>query len=57
VPFGPKRYGRRRPLSLGFDEGIPKEMATVNEIFNSLPPEIVETLATYVTIEMFKRGG
>lgn len=50
-------YGPRILKALGFDKGIPKEMATVNEIFNSLPPEIVEPLATYVTIEMFKRGG
>ena len=50
-------YGPRILKALGFDKGIPKEMATVNEIFNSLPPEIVEPLASYVTIEMFKRGG
>ena len=50
-------YGPRILKALGFDAGIPKEMATVNEIFNSLPPEIVEPLATYVTIEMFRRGG
>lgn len=50
-------YGPRILKALGFDKGIPKEMATMNEIFNSLPPEIVEPLATYVTIEMFRRGG
>ncbi len=50
-------YGPRILKALGFDKGIPKEMATMNEIFNSLPPEIVEPLAAYVTIEMFRRGG
>jgi glutamate/tyrosine decarboxylase-like PLP-dependent enzyme len=49
--------GPRILKALGFDKGIPKEMATMNELFNSLPPEIVEPLATYVTIEMFRRGG
>jgi glutamate/tyrosine decarboxylase-like PLP-dependent enzyme len=49
--------GPRILKALGFDKGIPKEMATTNELFNSLPPEIVEPLATYVTIEMFRRGG
>jgi hypothetical protein len=48
--------GPRILKALGFDKGIPKEMATMNELFNSLPPEIVEPLATYVSIEMFRRG-
>lgn len=49
-------YGPRILKALGFDKGIPKEKAMINEMFNSLPPEIVEPVATYVTIELFRRG-
>lgn len=49
-------YGPRILKALGLDKGVPKEMAMINEMFNSLPPDIVEPLLTYVTIEMFRRG-
>jgi len=49
-------YGPRILKALGLDRGIPREMAMINEMFNSLPPEIVEPLLTYVTIELFRRA-
>jgi sphinganine-1-phosphate aldolase len=49
-------YGPRIMKALGVDKGVPREMAIINEMFNSLPPEIVEPLLTYVAIELYRRG-
>lgn len=50
-------YGPRIMKALGVDRGVPREMAMINEMLNSLPPEIVEPLLTYVTNELFRTGG
>ncbi|MEM4496252.1 MAG: aspartate aminotransferase family protein [Archaeoglobaceae archaeon] len=49
-------YGPKLLEALGFEKGLTREMAVVNQMFNSLPPEIAEPLVNYVVIELFRRG-
>ncbi len=49
-------YGPKLLEAFGLDKGIPKEMALINQLFNSLPPSITELLVNYIVIQLFKKG-
>jgi len=49
-------YGPKLLEAFGLSKGLPKEMMLINQIFNSLPPNITELLVNYIVIELFKRG-
>jgi len=49
-------YGPKLLEAFGLDKGIPKEMTLINQVFNSLPPNITELLVNYIVIELFRRG-
>ena len=49
-------YGPKLLEAFGLDKGLPKEMALINQVFNSLPPSITELLVNYIVIQLFKRG-
>lgn len=48
--------GEKVLQTIGFDKGMTKEWALIYQMFHSLPPDIMELLANYVVIELFKRG-
>lgn len=50
-------YGPELLQAFGMTDEMPREMAMLNELFDSLPPEIVELLVNYVTIEIFRKGS
>lgn len=49
-------YGPKLLEAFGLDKGVPKEMALINQLFNSLPPSITELLVNYIVIQLFKKG-
>ncbi|MBS7607552.1 aspartate aminotransferase family protein [Candidatus Bathyarchaeota archaeon] len=49
-------YGPKILEAFGLDKGLPKEMALINQVLNSLPPEIAELLVNYIVIELFSKG-
>jgi len=49
-------YGPELLKAFGMEEEFPQEMAMLNELFDSIPPEIMELLVNYVVIEIFRRG-
>jgi len=42
--------------AFGLEEGLPQEMAMLNELFDALPPEIMELLVNYVVTEIYRKG-
>ncbi|MEM2458567.1 MAG: aspartate aminotransferase family protein [Archaeoglobaceae archaeon] len=48
--------GERILQALGLEKGFPKEMGSIFQLLASIPPEMAELLASYVVIEMFKKG-
>ncbi|MEN3047858.1 MAG: aspartate aminotransferase family protein [Candidatus Caldarchaeales archaeon] len=50
-------YGPALLEALGLKEGLPKEMSTIYQLFNSLPPSVTELLVNYVVIQLFRRAG
>ena len=51
-----ERYGPELLKAFGMEEEFPREMAMLNELFDSIPPEIMELLVNYVVIEIFRKG-
>lgn len=51
-----KMYGPKLLEAFNLDKGLPKEMALINQVFNSLPPSITELLVNYIAIQLFKKG-
>jgi len=49
-------YGPELLKAFGMEEELPQEMAMLNELFDSIPPEIMELLVNYVVIEIFRKG-
>jgi len=49
-------YGPELLKAFGLEEGLPQEMATLNELFDALPPEITELLVNYVVTEIYRKG-
>ncbi len=49
-------YGPELLKAFGLEEEMPQEMAMLNELFDALPPEIMELLVNYVIIEIYKKG-
>ncbi|MEM4006561.1 MAG: aspartate aminotransferase family protein [Nitrososphaerota archaeon] len=49
-------YGPKLLEAFNLDKGLPKEMALINQVFNSLPPAITELLVNYIVIQLFKKG-
>ncbi len=49
-------YGPELLKAFGLEEGLPQEMAMLNELFDVLPPEIMELLANYVVTEIYRNG-
>ena len=49
-------YGPELLQAFGMENEMPKEMAMLNELFDSIPPEIMELLVNYVVIEIFRKG-
>lgn len=49
-------YGPKLLEAFGLEKGFPKEMATIYQFLNAVPPEIAELLVNYIVIEMFSRG-
>ncbi len=49
-------YGPELLKAFGMEDEIPQEMAMLNELFDSIPPEIMELLVNYVVIEIFRKG-
>lgn len=49
-------YGPELLKAFGMEEELPQEMAMLNELFDSIPPEVMELLVNYVVIEIFRKG-
>ena len=49
-------YGPELLQAFGMEDEMPREMAMLNELFDSIPPEIMELLVNYVVIEIFRKG-
>lgn len=49
-------YGPELIKAFGMEDEMPQEMAMLNELFDSIPPEIMELLVNYVVIEIFRKG-
>ncbi len=49
-------YGPELLQAFGIEDELPREMAMLNELFDAIPPEIMELLVNYVVIELFRRG-
>lgn len=49
-------HGPELLKAFGMEEEFPREMAMLNELFDSIPPEIMELLVNYVVIEIFRKG-
>ncbi len=49
-------YGPELLKAFGLEDGLPQEMAMLNELFDALPPEIMELLVNYVVIEIYRKG-
>ncbi|MCS7127279.1 MAG: aspartate aminotransferase family protein [Thaumarchaeota archaeon] len=50
-------YGPALLKALGLKEGLPKEMSTIYQLFNNLPPSVTELLVNYVVIQLFRGAG
>jgi len=51
-----KIYGPELLQAFGMEKEMPREMAMLNELFDSIPPEIMELLVNYVVIEIYRKG-
>lgn len=49
-------YGPELLQAFGMEKEMPREMAMLNELFDSMPPEIMELLVNYVVIEIYRKG-
>ncbi len=49
-------YGPELLKAFGMEKELPREMAMLNELFDSIPPEVMELLVNYVVIEVFRKG-
>jgi len=49
-------FGPELLKAFGMEDEMPREMAMLNELFDSIPPEIMELLVNYVVIEIFRKG-
>lgn len=49
-------YGPELLQAFGMEDEMPQEMAMLNELFDAIPPEIMELLVNYVVIEIFRKG-
>jgi len=49
-------YGPQLLEAFGMEEEMPKEMAMLDELFDAIPPEIMELPVNYVLIENFREG-